>query len=101
MPRQRQRQRTASIICPATGSALRGGLMVLGSMIGMSHDVVDMELPLWVKLVGLIAANVLGVQVGWEREGGRYAQSYPVVGEAGRTGCGKCAGSAGRLVGLV
>ena len=71
--------------------------MVLGGMIGMPHDVVDMELPLWVKLVGLVAANVLGVQVGWDWEGGRYAQSYPVVGEAGRTGCSKCAGSAGRL----
>ena len=45
---------------------LRAGPQLIIDLIAAPHEIIDLELPLWVKLGGLIAANVLGVQVSLE-----------------------------------
>ena len=41
----------------------RAGPLLIGDAIATPHEAFDLAFPLWAKLAGLVAANILGVQV--------------------------------------
>ena len=62
---------TASSGCARTllGSCSRDVSVGMGSpllrdLIANPHEALDLKLPLWTKIFGLVATNVLGIQVG-------------------------------------
>lgn len=40
------------------------GSLILGDLITAPREALELTLPLWLKILGLVAANVLGVQAG-------------------------------------
>ena len=47
----------------AKGPLPRAGPLLIGDAIATPHEAFDLAFPLWAKLAGLVAANILGVQV--------------------------------------